>query len=399
MKKLAIISSHPIQYNAPLFRLLAESGTLHPRVFYTWEQSGKGAKFDPGFGKNIEWDIPLLQGYEFEFVTNTAQDPGTHHFKGMINPDLIERIEAWRPDLLLVYGWSWHSHLKAMRHFHKRIPVLFRGDSTLLNEKPGLRKILRRIFLTWVYRHVDYALYVGVNNKAYFLKHGLKSRQLIHAPHAVDNRRFLASDAERRLEAAAWKTSLGIKPGELVVLYAGKLEPYKDPAFIVGLAEKWKDLPVRVILVGNGQLEEELKRRSETIPGIIFLDFQNQSRMPVVYRLADVFILSSHSQTRGPGISSLNETWGLGANEAMACGCGLMLCSGVGGAVDLVKEGVNGIIFPVGDDEKCTKFVRELLKTPGKLERIKAASRARVEEEFSFEKVVRSLVELCNRIS
>ena len=399
MKKLAIISSHPIQYNAPLFRLLAESGDLHPRVFYTWEQAGKGTKFDPGFGKNIEWDIPLLEGYEFEFVPNTAEDPGTHHFKGMINPDLNKRIEAWQPDLLLVYGWSWHSHLSAMRHFHGRIPVLFRGDSTLLNEKPGLRKIVRRIFLTWVYRHVDYALFVGVNNKEYFLKHGLKPRQLIHAPHAVDNRRFAASDAERRAEAAAWKRSLGITPGELVVLFAGKLEPYKDPAFIVGLAEKWKGLPVKVILVGNGQLENELKQRAKNNSRILFLDFQNQSRMPVVYRLADLFILSSHSQNSGSGMSTTSETWGLGANEAMACGCGLMLCSGAGGAADLVKEGENGIIFPAGDDEKCTKFVKELLDTPGKLELVKTASRTRVENEFSFEKVVRSIVEISNRIS
>ncbi|HEY4334345.1 MAG TPA: glycosyltransferase family 4 protein [Puia sp.] len=399
MKKLAIISSHPIQYNAPLFRLLAESKTVHLRVFYTWEQSGKGAKYDPGFGKTIEWDIPLLEGYESEFVTNTSYDPGTHHFKGMINPGLNKVIEAWQPDLLLVYGWSWASHLKAIRHFHGRIPVLFRGDSTLLNEKPGLRKILRRIFLTWVYRHVDYALYVGTNNKDYFLRHGLKPRQLIHAPHAVDNRRFSASDAERRAEANDWKRSLGIKPGELVVLFAGKLEAYKDPAFVVGLAERWKDLPVRVILVGNGQMEEELKQRAKTTPGIIFLDFQNQTRMPVVYRLADLFILSSHSQTLGQGMSTQTETWGLGANEAMACGCGLMLCTGVGGAVDLVKEGLNGIIFPVGGTEKCTKFVQELLAEPGKLEKIKAASRQRVEEEFSFEKIVRSIEELCNRIS
>lgn len=399
MKKLAIISTHPIQYNAPLFRLLAESKTLHPRVFYTWEQSGKGAKYDPGFGKNIEWDIPLLEGYEFEFVTNTADDPGTHHFKGMINPGLNPAIEAWKPDVLLVYGWSYDSHLKALRHFHGRIPVLFRGDSTLLNEKPGLRKMLRRVFLTWVYRHVDYALYVGTNNKDYFLKHGLKQRQLVLAPHAVDNRRFSASDAERRAEAAEWKRSLGIKPDERVVLYAGKLETYKDPAFIVGLAERWKELPVRVILVGNGQLEKELKERAKDIPGIIFLDFQNQSRMPVVYRLADVFILSSHSQTHGAGMSTQNETWGLGANEAMACGCGLMLCSGVGGAVDLVREGVNGIIFPVGDYKKCTNFVQELLEAPQKLEQIKTASRARVEAEFSFETIVRSIEELCNRIS
>lgn len=387
MRKLAIVTTHPIQYNAPLFKLLAESRTIHPRVFYTWEQSGKGAKYDPGFGKKIEWDIPLLDGYEFEFVTNTSKDPGTHHFKGLINPGLNKIIEAWRPDLLLVYGWSWHSHLEAIRHFHGRIPVLFRGDSTLLNEEPGLRRILRRIFLTWVYRHVDHALYVGTNNKAYYGKHGMKQRQLVLAPHAVDNQRFADLDTERRKDAAEWKRQLGIKDNELVVLYAGKLETVKDPSFILDLAERWRSLPVRVILVGNGHLEAELKERAKDIPGVLFLDFQNQSRMPVVYRLADIFILSSRS-----------ETWGLGANEAMACGCGLMLSSRVGGAVDLIREGVNGIMFPVGDNEKCTKFVQELVADPARMEGMKAASRALVSENFSFQKVVQSIEELCNRI-
>ena len=62
-KKIAIVTSHPIQYYAPLFRLLAKKVEL--KVFYTW---GKEAlvKFDPGFGKKVEWDIPLLDGYEYQ---------------------------------------------------------------------------------------------------------------------------------------------------------------------------------------------------------------------------------------------------------------------------------------------------------------------------------------------
>ncbi len=75
----------------------------------------------------------------------------------------------------------------------------------------------------------------------------MKEGQLVLAPHAVDNARFAGRDAERRQEAAEWKRQLGIKENELVILYAGKLEPVKDPAFIVDLAERWKHLPVRVI--------------------------------------------------------------------------------------------------------------------------------------------------------
>src|ERR1700754_108540 len=190
MKRLAIITTHPIQYNAPWFRMLAQSNRLLVKVFYTWEQSQQGSKFDPGFGKKIEWDIPLLEGYEYCFVKNTAAEPGTHHFKGVINPTLNKEVESWNPDAVLVFGWSFSSHLACMRYFKGRIPVLFRGDSTLLDDKPGVKKWLRRVFLRWVYRFIDYALYVGINNKNYFLAHGIAESRLVLLPHAVDNRRF-----------------------------------------------------------------------------------------------------------------------------------------------------------------------------------------------------------------
>jgi hypothetical protein len=89
MKKIAIVTSHPIQYNAPLFRALADGSGIRPRVFYTWEQSQQGSQYDPDFDKEISWDIPLLKGYEYTFVKNISRDPGSHHFNRLVNPTLI----------------------------------------------------------------------------------------------------------------------------------------------------------------------------------------------------------------------------------------------------------------------------------------------------------------------
>src|ERR1700748_3660459 len=151
MKKLAIVTTHPVQYNVPWLVKLVEKG-IQIKVFYTYEQSRSGQVFDTGFGKDIKWDIPLLEGYEYEFVPNTSKRPSLEHFRGIVNPKLTSRIEAWEADGVLVIGWNYSSHLQCLRHFHGRIPVYFRGDSVLLHEKLGLRKIARRIFLTWVYR-------------------------------------------------------------------------------------------------------------------------------------------------------------------------------------------------------------------------------------------------------
>jgi glycosyltransferase involved in cell wall biosynthesis len=382
-KRLAIVTSHPIQYNAPWFQLLAGSGVIHPGIFYTWEQAAAGAKYDPDFKGRIEWDIPLLDGYEYRFVRNIAADPGTHHFRGLINPTLNKEIADWKPDVLLVYGWSFDSHLKCLRHFHHKIPVLFRGDSTLLDEQPGIRKYLRRLFLRWVYGHVDQALYVGSRNKAYFLRHGLREDQLVFLPHAIDNARFEEPDGEYRRQAAEWRGRLGIGENDLVLLFAGKLEPKKDPLFVLEIARRVRDPRLKVIFVGTGVLEEGLRVAAGEDPRVHFAGFQNQRQMPVVYRMGDVYILPS----RGPG-----ETWGLGVNEAMASGSAIMMSDKAGGSVDLVEEGVNGIRFdPGGDIEKYTDWILRLLAEPSLLAEMKKGSRRRI-ASFSYGRMLDGLL-------
>ncbi|HEV9035221.1 MAG TPA: glycosyltransferase family 4 protein [Puia sp.] len=376
MKKLAIVTSHPIQYNAPLFKLLTEHGRLSVRVFYTWGQSSQGKKYDPHFGKDIDWDIPLLEGYDHVFVENIAKDPGTHHFKGIVNPTLNREIEGWKPDAVLVFGWSFTSHLRCMRHFYGKVPVLFRGDSTLLGEQPGLKRLMRRIFLKWVYRHVDYALYTGSHNKEYYLRHGMREDQLVFAPHAVDNDRFGEPDADHRARAIEWRHRLGIADDHVVILFAGKLEPRKNPFFLTELAHRIGNDKIRIVITGNGPLEASLKDAAGAGSRVLFLDFQNQAIMPVLYRIGDVFVLCSGS-----------ETWGLGANEAMASGCALMLSDKTGGAVDLVKEGVNGIIFGLTDYDKCREFAETLVNHPQRLADMKKASR-RLIGGFSYARIV-----------
>ena len=351
MPRLAILSTHPIQYYAPLFRALHD-GPLDIHVFYGWEGMARSEATDHGFGVKVQWDIPLLDGYPHTFLENRSKVPGTHHFNGIDSSEVIEQIEKWRPDALLVFGWNYRSHLRALRHFHGRIPILFRGDSTLLDEVPGPKTWLRRIILKWIYRHIDNALYVGRHNRDYFLEHGLKEDQLAWAPHAVENERFMADDEVREREAQAWRRELGIADEERVILFVGKLEDKKDPQLLLEAFREARLDGVHLIFGGTGPLEHLLRSEANEMPNVHLIGFQNQSRMPVVYRLGDVFVLPS----RGPG-----ETWGLAVNEAMACRRPVIVSDRVGCAPDLVIENETGWAFPAGDQSALSRTLRQAL--------------------------------------
>jgi glycosyltransferase involved in cell wall biosynthesis len=352
MKKLAIITSHPIQYNAPVFQLLCERNLIEIHVFYTWGERGYGEKFDPGFGKRIEWDIPLLTGYPYSFVLNTSKDPGSHHFGGIINPNLISEIEQWNADAILIFGWSFQSHLKLMRYFHGKIPVLFRGDSHLLDQNPGsMKSFIRTFFLRWVYKHADKALYVGKANYDYFIKMGFKKEQLFFAPHAIDNQRFSSNDSQNVRQL------LGIDPGQIVFLFAGKLEEKKNPALLIEAFRLLNHPKAILLIVGNGPMETEIKSIISMLPinirsRIFQKEFVNQKDMPAVYSSSDVFILPS----QGPG-----ETWGLSVNEAMASGLAIIVSDKCGCSKDLVVEGENGFVFKSQHVISLMESMREII--------------------------------------
>lgn len=381
-KKLAIVTTHPIQYYAPIFRLLGNKLTV--KVFYT-AGADFGNRLDKGFRKKISWDIPLLDGYEYQFLTNIAPDPGTHHFNGIVNTDAISALTNYQPDALLIFGWANHSHLKILRHFKGKVPIFFRGDSTLLDVKKGLKNISRFLFLSWVYRHVDVAFYPGQANKRYCLKFGIKEKNLVFAPHAIDNKRF---GEDRDDEVLSFRSVLKLANTDILILFAGKLEPKKNPLLLFN-AFAQLDLPNTYLLfVGNGVLETELKEMKQQIyttnlaSRIHLMDFQNQSMMPVVYQSADLFCLPS----KGPG-----ETWGLAVNEAMAAGKAILVSDKVGCAEDLVTTDC-GMVFHSEAIEDLKQKLLALTTSRDKLVKMGKNSKKKI-QNWSFEEQVKSIVE------
>ena len=348
MQKLAIITSHPIQYYAPWFRYLASVDNLSIKVFYLWD-FGVTQQVDQGFKQVVQWDVPLLDGYDYTFVPNTSSSPGTQHFWGLQNPTLLSQVRNYQPDAALLMNYNYDS-LYRFIFTNTEIPLLFRGDSHRLLPETSFKAWVKRQWIRQIYQRFAACLYVGKANYDYFRYHDVPDKQLFFAPHAVDNDRFFAQTNHAIEQAALWKRELGIPEHHAVVLFAGKFEPKKRPQDLLH-AFLAANLPeMSLLFVGTGSLEQMLKAEAKEHTHIYFAPFQNQSFMPRTYAIADLVVLPSCGS---------HETWGLSINEAMCLARPVIVSSHVGCAQNLVQPYENGLVFPAGDVSALATALRE----------------------------------------
>ncbi len=354
MRRLAIILSHPVQYYSPWFRWLRATTPLEFRVFYLWE-FGVTAQRDRQFGTTFQWDVDLLAGYDSEFVPNVARDPGTHHFGGLDNPALPARLAAWNPGAVLLFGYNWRSHQRALWWARRHgVPLLFRGDSHLLG-RTGL-PFLRRQLLRFLYRQFAAITYVGAANRDYFRALGVPATKLFFAPHSVNAAHFDPADPATLEAASRLRSELGLA-GKRVVLFAGKFSAAKQPVELLAAFQQVATPDDALVFVGDGDERSRLQTLAAAHPAapVRFLPFANQSEMPARYRLADIFALPSRGHY---------ETWGLAVNEAMHLGVPCLVSDLVGCQRDLVAPGETGWVFPAADPAALAATLRNALRTP-----------------------------------
>ena len=352
--KLAVLSSHPIQYQAPLFRKLAAHPEIDLTVYFCWDFGVGKEQYDPGFGKKIKWDIPLLEGYNYKFLPNLSPKPSSSFF-GQINPSIIKELHKNRYDVILVHGYAsfsnWFAFLGA---WVTRTPILLRGESHLLKHRSLWKRTVKRIGLVSFFKGVSAFLPIGSLNKAYYRHYGVPGTKMFLAPYAVDNDFFSGKYHVLYQKREQLKEDLGVDRELPVILYASKMMPRKRAMDLLKAYEKIQDrIDATLVFVGDGieRLILEAYAQDHNLKNVHFVGFKNQTELPDYFVIADVFILPS-----------TDEPWGLIINEAMNFGLPIITTDKVGAAPDLVKHGENGFIYPVGDIDKLADYLLKLLQ-------------------------------------
>lgn len=350
--KIGILASHPIQYYAPWYRKLALRQGVDLTVYYA-SQSSPEAQSAAGFGVPFEWDVPLLDGYAYQFLDNRAAKPDFNRFWGCNTPGITRIIGNEKFDAFMVHGWNLYSYWQAMRScWNTKTRLFVRGDTQLLTQRSYMKQCLKVPLFRWFIPKFDAYLVVGKRIQQYYLYYGADQRRMFFSPHAVDNDYFASSAADLVSQRQKIRRQWGILDDTCLFLFAGKFIEKKKPFdFVKAIELLPRDGAAAGLMVGDGPMAHDVRDycTRNKIP-VYFSGFLNQSQMPRAYAASDVLVLPSDAR----------ETWGLVVNEAFASGLPAIVSQESGCSEDLIVPGVTGMVFACGNIRRLAESMLEL---------------------------------------
>ncbi|MEO6803814.1 MAG: glycosyltransferase family 4 protein [Granulicella sp.] len=385
--RLAYLVSHPIQYQAPLLRRIAQEPDIDLTVLFGSDFSVRDYR-DEGFGVGIKWDVPLLDGYKHEFLPNLRDTSGVS-VTSPISHGIFTRLKGRHGeppfDALWVHGYATVNAMQGILAANALgIPVLLRAESWLRDRpRTGLKLALKSLFFDILKRLTDATLPIGTYNTAYWDHYFGEDVPRFLMPYAVDNAYFQQRSLAAQSGRVALLAELDLDPTRPVILFASKLQHRKHcddllEAYLKLSPDGSEPLPY-LLIVGDGEARPALEARAAGIKSVRFCGFRNQSELPRFFDLASVFVLPSR-----------HEPWGLIVNEVMNAARAVIITDDVGCQPDLITDGIEGAVYPVRDIPALTAALERVLASPETAAAMGQRALERI-QTWSFEEDVRGL--------
>lgn len=377
--RLAHVITHPVQYQSPLLRRLAKQPEIDLTVFFLSDISLKVYK-DAGFDKEIKWDTNLLDGYRHQFIPSTSHDRDFSFFNPNIKVRyLIQALNTEKWDAVWVHGYANIGLMTALLWCNfKKIPVFFRGDSSLTSSFP---KLFKNTFIRYLVRKSAALLWVSSDNKDYYKYYGAKESQLFFTPYAVDNAFFQNTLPPKKEHK-----------DKTVILFASKFIKRKNaPLLLQAFAQLDQKLQKKAELwfIGDGEDKTillQLIEEHKLTDNVKLLGFKNQSELPHYFAQCDLFVLPSEK-----------EPYGLVINEVMNLAKPILTTNEVGAVRDLVEHDVNGWVVNANDLLALSTALAEAITYPERLSVMGQKSLEKI-NKWSYEEDVTGILEALHSV-
>lgn len=369
---LAILTTHPIQYQVPLWQALARDGRVPFEVWYL-SDAGARPRRDREFGQTFVWDIDLLSGYPHRFLLNAERAAPGSFWSCRLHESIGDRLKGSGAMALWMQGWQVAAYWQAAyQAYAANVDVWLRGESNDLLPVPAWKRPPKRLALGLLFTHVDRFLYIGTANKRLYRGYGVPEARLYPSPYAVDNERFARQAEALRPQRPDLRRQWGIEDDAFCILFCGKFIAKKRPLDLVLAAEmlsrREPRLKLHLLFAGSGELGGALRDACDVVceaengvkaqAGEVgrvkasFVGFLNQTEISRAYVAADCLVLPS-----GHG-----ETWGLVVNEALASGLSCVVSDACGCAEEFAVPAARA--YPMGDVSALAARLKALAERP-----------------------------------
>ena len=350
--RVAVIISHAIQHFSPQYSSWARLPHVNFKVFFASDQ-GLAAYLDEGFGRQVKWDDVRLD-FPHEFLRDARGAP----VSGRIDaPDLADRLSAFAPDVVVVYGYSQKLQRRAVRWARSAgAAVLMTSDSELRAARSWLVRAMKAVIVPYLLRDVTLFLTVGDANEAYLRHYGISDDRLVRSFLPIDVDHYDAVLADRQRWRHSVRSELRVPANQRIVLTVGKLVPRKRQQDLIRFCNsvQGRHDDVTVVLVGSGSDESSLRALAQRVGsgGVVFAGFVPPHELAAYYCAADVYVHCSDSEPHSLAIS-----------EAIYCGLPVVVSDRCGsyGPTDDVQPGVNGFVYRCGDVRDMAKRIIHVL--------------------------------------
>ena len=326
--------------------------------------------YDPEFGANVKWDVPLLNGYAWVQIPNRGS--GDESFFGLNNPGLWRLIRDGEYDAVFCFtGYHrasfWIARVCA---WLSGVPFIFGTDSATLNSLDGRRWKRQGKKLLWPYlfRTASQVIVASSGSRRLMLSLGIPADRISLTPASVDNDWWVQESSKVDREKA--RTSWSISPDAFVILFCAKFQPWKRPHDLLHAFRQVNSQNAFLVFAGEGPMRAEVEKEAAEM-GLLercrFLGFVNQSQLPCVYSASDVLVLPS-----------AYETFGFVVNEASLCGCAVVASAQVGAAEDLIAPIDAGLIYPCGRVEVLAQILTRIERDREYCRKLGEAAKARM---------------------
>jgi glycosyltransferase involved in cell wall biosynthesis len=360
--RVLVVASHPVQYMAPLLRRMSKHPRLELRVAYC-SMRGAEASVDPDFGTEVKWDVPLLDGYEWTHVPNKG--PEREAFWGMNNPGLKDLIRDGKFDAVVCFTGYLRASFWIARSAAKKAGAafIFGTDASSLEPRDGKSWKIAFKKMVWprLFGLADQVVVPSTTSETMMRALGIPAERITMTPYSVDNAWWMERAA--KVDREEEREKFGLRDEDTAILFCAKLQPWKRPMDLLRAYAQAQQENSRLIFAGDGPLKADLETEAARLgvaDQVVFTGFVNQSALPALYKLVDLMILPS-----------TYEPFAVVVNEAMCCGCPVMVSNRVGAARDLVEPVAPDLVFPAGNVQLLADKLARVLRNPEKLRELR----------------------------